>query len=84
MTGRFLLAAAVVPLAACGQAQHVEKAQQYGANPVLPKPHEELIADVGVAKVVGWKDGETPAEERVGQRAGGEGEADDYQRRAAR
>jgi glucose/arabinose dehydrogenase len=61
MTGRLLCAAAIIALGACGQPQHVEKSQQYGANPVLPKPHEELIADVGVAKVVGWKNGETPA-----------------------
>ena len=61
MTARLLTTAAILALGACGQPQHVEKAQQYGANPVLPEPHEELIAAVGVAKVVGWKDGETPA-----------------------
>lgn len=61
MTPRLLCAAAVLALAACGGGQNVDKSQQYGPRPVLPKPQEELIADIGVAKVVGWKDGETPA-----------------------
>jgi len=59
VTSRLLPVAAILALSACG-AQHVAKSQQYGPHPVLPKPHEELIADVGVAKVVGWMDGETP------------------------
>lgn len=60
MTGRFLSVAATLALAGCGGGQQVQKSQQYGPDPVLPKPHEELVADVGVAKVIGWKDGETP------------------------
>jgi glucose/arabinose dehydrogenase len=35
-------------------------AQQVGPNPVLPKPVEELIAAVGVPKVIGWKPGQAP------------------------
>lgn len=60
MTGRFLIAAAVLPLAACGNPQKIDPSQQVGPNPVLPKPAEELIAAVGVPKVVGWKQGEAP------------------------
>ncbi|HEY8592760.1 MAG TPA: sorbosone dehydrogenase family protein [Sphingomicrobium sp.] len=61
MIRRFLISAAVLALAACGKnPQPIDPAQQVGANPVLPEPEEELIAAVGVAKVVGWKQGETP------------------------
>ncbi|HEY6662036.1 MAG TPA: sorbosone dehydrogenase family protein, partial [Sphingomicrobium sp.] len=56
-----LAAAAFAPLAACGNPQPVDPLQQVGPNPVLPKPAEELIAAVGVPKVVGWKQGETPS-----------------------
>jgi glucose/arabinose dehydrogenase len=59
---RLLIGAAFLPaLAACGSGQQIDTAQQTGPNPVLPKPREELIAAVGVPKVVGWKGGETPA-----------------------
>ena len=58
---RFLLAAvALMPLTACGHSQNIDPMQQVGPNPVLPTPSEELIAAVGVPKVVGWKQGETP------------------------
>jgi glucose/arabinose dehydrogenase len=57
---RFAAALAVLPLAACGSSQNVDPMQQVGPNPVLPAPEEELIAAVGVPKVVGWKQGETP------------------------
>src|SRR5690349_5238856 len=62
MTRRALLSTAllIAPLAACGSPQNVDPSQQVGSNPVLPAPHEELISAVGVAKVVGWKNGETP------------------------
>jgi glucose/arabinose dehydrogenase len=57
---RLLLSIAVLPLAACGKGQQVDANSQYGPNPVLPAPEEQLIADVGVYEVVGWKAGETP------------------------
>jgi glucose/arabinose dehydrogenase len=61
MTRRLLIVAtALLPLVSCGNPQKVDPSQQVGPNPVLPKPAEELIAAVGVADVVGWKDGETP------------------------
>jgi glucose/arabinose dehydrogenase len=50
----------MLALTACGSGQRIDPMQQVGPNPVLPNPAEELIADVGVAKVVGWKGGETP------------------------
>src|SRR3954471_12790244 len=60
MTRRLIPAAALLALAACGTKQNVDPSQQVGPNPVLPQPSEELVADVGVPKVVGWKPGETP------------------------
>jgi glucose/arabinose dehydrogenase len=51
---------ALLPLAACGSGQQVDPNSQYGPNPTLPAPHEQLIADVGVYQTVGWQAGETP------------------------
>ena len=61
MTRRLVVIFAVLTLAGCGGGQDIEPNRQYGANPVLPKPHEQLVADVGVYQVVGWKPGETPS-----------------------
>src|SRR4051794_29865676 len=58
---RRYVSALLAPLAACGSSQQIDTSQQVGPNPVLPRPSEELIAAVGVPKVVGWKGGETPA-----------------------
>lgn len=33
---------------------------QIGPNPVLPEPHQYLVPPMKLAKVVGWKNGETP------------------------
>src|SRR3954453_11020562 len=55
------VALVAIPLAACGSSQNIDPSQQVGPNPVLPKPVEELVAAVGVPKVVGWKAGETPS-----------------------
>jgi glucose/arabinose dehydrogenase len=59
---RLILAALITaPLAACGNPQDkIQPSQQMGPNPLLPKPAQGLVADVGVPKVVGWKAGETP------------------------
>lgn len=57
---RLLLTIAALPLVSCGHGQNIDPNSQYGPNPVLPPPHEELIADVGVYPVVGWKRGERP------------------------
>jgi glucose/arabinose dehydrogenase len=58
---RYATLAIFASLASCGSGQKIDPSQQVGPNPVLPKPVEELIAAVGVPKVVGWKAGETPA-----------------------
>lgn len=50
----------LLPLAACGSSQTIDPNSQYGANPLLPAPHEQLVADVGVFETVGWQRGETP------------------------
>ncbi len=62
MTTRSLtMALAFLPLAVCGGGnQNIDPNSQFGANPLLPEPKEELIADVGVFPVVGWKAGEAP------------------------
>ena len=60
MIRRLSLILALLPLAGCGGGQQVDPNSQYGANPVLPEPNEQLIADVGVFEVTGWKPGETP------------------------
>ncbi|MBB3693323.1 sorbosone dehydrogenase family protein [Sphingomonas sp. BK580] len=60
MIRRFAPALVALPLAACGSGQQIDQNRQYGANPVLPAPHEQLVADVGVYETVGWKKGETP------------------------
>ena len=60
MTRNLITAFALLPLAACGSGQTIDPNSQYGADPVLPAPHEQLVADVGVFDTVGWKAGETP------------------------
>jgi len=58
-----LLAAGVslLSLAACNEASDpFDTAHQIGTDPVLPEPSSELLPDLKVAKVVGWKEGETP------------------------
>ena len=60
MTRNVILIATTAILSACGSSQNVDPMQQVGANPVLPNPSEELIAAVGVPKVAGWNEGETP------------------------
>ncbi len=42
------------------QTAAVDASQQIGPDPVLPEPQQELLPDLKVAKVIGWKDGETP------------------------
>jgi glucose/arabinose dehydrogenase len=56
-----LAALLAAPLVACGNPQgKIDPTEQMGPNPLIPKPAQGLIADVGVAEVVGWKEGETP------------------------
>ena len=60
MNRHLLSAGALLSLAACSSGQDVDTMQQVGPNPVLPEPAQGLVASVGVTKVVGWKDGQTP------------------------
>ncbi len=59
MIRRFATGAAIL-LAACGNPQKIDPAQQVGPNPVLPKPMQSLLPDISVPKPVGWKAGESP------------------------
>jgi glucose/arabinose dehydrogenase len=56
----FLGVTALLPLAACSSEQNIDPMQQVGPDPVLPEPAQGVIAAIGVAEIVGWKDGETP------------------------
>jgi glucose/arabinose dehydrogenase len=61
MMSRFLKTALLVlPLTACGSGQKIDPNSQFGADPFLPEPQEQLVADVGVFETVGWKRGEMP------------------------
>jgi len=60
MNKLLLASLALAPLAGCGPSQNIDPSQQVGPNPVLPEPREDLIAAVGVADNVGWKQGQTP------------------------
>ncbi len=56
-----VLAASILPLAAAtGHGQEFDPARQVGPDPVLPEPSSSLITGMKVAKVVRWKEGETP------------------------
>ena len=53
--------AACVALAACEGNDSFDQATQFGPNPELPQPRRGLLPNMAVPKVVGWKEGETPA-----------------------
>lgn len=48
-------------LALPASADDFDPSSQIGPNPVLPAPQRTLIPQVKVAKVIGWRPGETPA-----------------------
>jgi glucose/arabinose dehydrogenase len=54
-----LLGAAACALAACDD-DSFDIASQIGPNPNLPGLRQYLLPPMHIAKVVGWKDGETP------------------------
>ncbi|WJH38047.1 sorbosone dehydrogenase family protein (plasmid) [Aliirhizobium terrae] len=63
---RILIASALalsasVTVGAYAQDGGFDVSQQIGPDPVLPEPQADLMPDLKVASVVGWKDGETPA-----------------------
>jgi glucose/arabinose dehydrogenase len=55
-----LAVAGVVLLGGCDDGGNFDVSSQVGPDPVLPEPSHELVADLKVAEVVGWKAGETP------------------------
>ena len=52
--------AGVLLLAGCSE-ENFDVSTQIGPDPVLPAPSQELLPDLKVAEVVGWRDGETPS-----------------------
>jgi glucose/arabinose dehydrogenase len=57
-TALLLSSATVLPALA---ADDFDPMSQVGPNPVLPEPQQYLFPPMKIAKVVGWKQGETPA-----------------------
>jgi glucose/arabinose dehydrogenase len=58
LTGTCLLALA---LTGCDNGNgNFDTASQIGPDPVLPEPSAEILPDLKVAEVVGWKDGQSP------------------------
>lgn len=51
---------ATLSASALAQDADFDISQQIGPDPVLPEPTQELLPDLKVAEVIGWKDGETP------------------------
>jgi glucose/arabinose dehydrogenase len=47
-------------LAGCHVDQRIPPGSQFGADPNLPAPVMNLVPDVHIPKVIGWKNGETP------------------------
>jgi glucose/arabinose dehydrogenase len=60
MTARALIGGGLaLALAACSQPKFGPD-KQYGANPRLPSPVQYLFPPMGIAKPIGWSNGETP------------------------
>jgi glucose/arabinose dehydrogenase len=55
-----LTCASLLTLAACGDDSKFDTASQTGPDPKLPEQNQYLFPPMHLAKVVGWKDGETP------------------------
>ena len=54
-----LLSSTLLAVAACGP-KPIDPNRQIGPNPYLPPIHQYLLPPMHVAKIVGWKAGETP------------------------
>ncbi|MBV9561996.1 MAG: sorbosone dehydrogenase family protein [Bradyrhizobium sp.] len=59
LAGFVLLSGALLSLAGCNDGSGDPKAQ-FGANPNLPPQQQYLFPPIHIARVVGWKQGETP------------------------
>jgi glucose/arabinose dehydrogenase len=57
LTGTCLL---TLTLMGCDGNGNFDTASQIGPDPVLPEPSAEIMPDLKVAEVVGWKDGQSP------------------------
>ena len=55
-----LAGVSVLALAACGDDNSFDPQSQVGSNPNLPEQNQYLFPPMHLAKVVGWKEGETP------------------------
>jgi glucose/arabinose dehydrogenase len=56
-----LVAFCLFSLAGCEDAgKDFDIASQIGPDPALPEPREDLLADLKVAEVTGWSEGQTP------------------------
>ena len=55
-----LTCASALGLAACSDDSHLNPEDQVGPNPPLPEIQQGLFPQMRLAKIVGWKDGETP------------------------
>lgn len=55
-----LISLSLLPVAACDESATFDPQSQLGAKPKLPEPHQYLFPPMNLAKVVGWKKGETP------------------------
>jgi len=58
LLGTGLLALALIGCSDSGS--DFDVSSQVGPDPVLPEPSTEILPDLKVAEVVGWKDGQTP------------------------
>jgi len=54
-----VLALAALSLGGCSK-EIIDPSRQIGADPFLPAPRQFLLPPMGIANVVGWKDGQTP------------------------
>jgi hypothetical protein len=60
MKTAILAGASLLALAACGDSKGGNPQDQVGADPKLPEQNQYLFPPMHLAKVVGWKEGETP------------------------
>ena len=61
MSPRLFATAALAALALTGCSKEIiDPSRQIGADPYLPAPEQFLFPPMGIANIVGWKDGEMP------------------------
>ena len=60
MRKAILAGISLLALAACGDSKGGDPGTQIGQNPQLPEQNQYLFPPMHLAKVVGWKEGETP------------------------